>query len=353
MTPRGEFEWIDRLAEILGDAGIDARGHPAIGDDTAFLPAGGPWAWTVDTLVEDVHFRFDWLEPAAVGHRALAASLSDLAAAGAKPVGALVSAAGPAATFDARLEGIYEGTAALARRAGCPVLGGDLARAEGPLHLTVTAIGTAIGEAPLARHGARPGDRVWVTGRLGAPSAAVRLARAAEGDPAALERARAGAAWPRFAFPEPRVREMAWLLERARPTAAIDLSDGLSGDALHVADRSGVRIVLDADRLPIHPGVAGIAGPAPAAGAVPADGPPPADHPLERALHGGEEFEVLLTAPAGSLEPWAEPFEAAFGIPLTPIGEVAGGSGVALRRDGREAPLEPRSWDHFAGRDGG
>lgn len=334
MTPRGEFEWIERLAAILGDAGTDARGRPAIGDDTAFLPADGTRAWTADTLVEGVHFRFDWLAPEAVGHRALAASLSDLAAAGARPEGALVTAAGPAATLEARLEGIYAGMAALARRAQCPILGGDLSRADGPLHVTVTAIGAAIGGAPLDRGGARPGDRVWVTGRLGAPAAAVAEALAAGDDPEALQRARASAAWPRFARPEPRVREVAWLLERARPAAAIDLSDGLSGDAGHVADRSGVRLVLDGDRLPVHPGAEG------AADRLGADA-------REWALHGGEELELLVLAPAGSIEPHAEPFEAAFGIPITAIGEATEGSGVALREGGEERPLEPASWDHF------
>lgn len=340
-APRGEFEWIDRLAETLGDVAVDARGRPAIGDDVAWLPRGGPWAWTVDTLVEDVHFRFDWLEPAAVGYRALAASLSDLAAAGSAPAGALVTAAGPAGTFADRLEGIYDGLAALARRAGCPILGGDLARADGPLHVTVTAVGRAIGDGLLSRRGARAGDRVWVTGELGAPAAAVAMLAevSARADPAALERVRAGGAYPRFAFPEPRTREIAWLLDRVEPTASIDLSDGLSGDAGHVARGSGVRIVLDADRLPVHPAARR------AAEELGRD-------PLEWALHGGEEFEILLTAAEGAVDPLTADFEAAFGIPLTAVGRVEDGSGVVLDDGEGEAPLEPRSWDHFAPREG-
>ena len=335
--PSGEFEWIARLAETLGDVALDARGRPAIGDDVAWLPADGPWAWTVDTLVEDVHFRFDWLEPRAVGHRALAASLSDLAAAGAGPAGALVTAAGSPRAFTDRLEAIYEGMASLARRAGCPVLGGDLARADGPLHVTVTAIGRALGPDVLPRRGARVGDAVWVTGALGAPAAAVAaLRKTPADDPAALERIRAGEAYPRFAFPEPRTREIAWILERARPTAAIDLSDGLSGDARHVARASGVRLVLDPARLPIHP-------------AAERAGREADRDVLEWALHGGEEFELLLTAPDGALDPLRADFEAAFGIALTPIGRVEEGSGVFLESAGGEVPLEPRSWDHFAG----
>lgn len=339
-APRGEFEWIDRLEAILGDVARDARGRAAIGNDVAWLPEGGPWAWTVDTLVEGVHFRFDWLDPAAVGHRALAASLSDLAAAGSTPAGALVTAAGPAGTLADGLEALYEGMAALARRSGCPVLGGDLSRAEGPLHVTVTAIGRVVGGESLGRGGARPGDVVWVTGELGAPAAAVAALErgAGAGDPAAVERVRAGGAYPRLAYPEPRTREIAWLLERRRPSASIDLSDGLSGDAGHVAAASAARILIDPARLPVHPAAARLADDL-------------GGDALAWALHGGEEFELLLTAPEGAFEPLAADFEAAFGIRLTPIGRVERGSGVFVRDASGERPLEPRSWDHFAPRE--
>ena len=134
MTSRGEFAWIERLLEELGPA-ARVGGRTAAGDDTAAIagPAGETWAWTADTLVEGVHFRFDWLDPEAVGHRALAASLSDLAAAVAEPIGALVTAAGPPKALETRLEGVYRGLRDLAIGARCPVMGGDLSRADGPL----------------------------------------------------------------------------------------------------------------------------------------------------------------------------------------------------------------------------
>jgi len=326
--PVGEFEWIARLVEILGGTAAPA-GRPEIGDDVARIagPDGTQWAWTVDTLVEDVHFRFDWLDPAPVGHRALTASLSDLAAGGAGPVGALVVLAGPPATIAERAEGIYRGIGDLARKSGCPILGGDLSRAAGPLHVTATALGRAP-QGVLTRSGAEPGDAVWVTGRLGAPAAAIELLAA---DPAA---GRAHAAYGRLAWPEARLDEIAWLRQRAPIHAVIDLSDGLSGDARHVAERSAVRLVLEADRVPIHPAALDAAGPDPARARA-------------WALHGGEEFELLLCAPAGALAPLVEEFTARFDLPLTRIGTVAEGAGVAARGADGETPLEPRSWDHF------
>ena len=326
---RGEFAWIARLVEILGEP---SRGR--IGDDTATIEIGGDrLAWTVDTLVEGVHFRFDWLDPEAVGRRALVASLSDLAAAGAEPLGALVVAAGPTATVAARLEGVYHGLRAAGDEAHCPVLGGDLARTEGPLHVTVTALGRVSG-APLGRSGARAGDELWVTGELGGPAAAIALL-AATAPALALAAVRAHPAYERLAAPRARLAEMRWLRERADLHAAIDVSDGISGDAAHIAERSGVRVVLEPDRVPVHPGAAL------AARSLGADA-------REWALHGGEEFELLLAAPPGALAPHAAAFQSTFGIPLTRIGEARAGAGIAVRSDGAEQALVPRSWDHFA-----
>ena len=253
MNRRGEFAWIDRLLEVLGPAARSGD-RIAAGDDVAVIegPAGETWAWTVDGLVEGVHFRFDWLDPEAVGHRALAASLSDLAAAVAEPIGVLVTAAGSPAAFEARLEGIYRGLRDLAIRTGCPVLGGDLSRSEGPLQLTVTALGRCARGAPPGRAGAEPGDEVWVTGALGAPAAAIELLAEAGSDPARLASARAHPAVRRLAYPAPRLEEIAWLADRAPLHALIDVSDGISGDLAHIADRSGVRIA-DRNAEPSRP----------------------------------------------------------------------------------------------------
>lgn len=322
--PAGEFERIERLARLLG---LDAE--RTIGDDAAILAADGrPWAWTVDTLVEGVHFRFDWLDPPDVGHRALAAAGSDLAAMAAEPVGALVAAAVSAGAVDV-LEAVYEGFRPLAGRIGCPVLGGDLVRSPGPLHLTITVLGRCPGE-PLRRSGARPGDEVWVTGELGGPASALSvLSRATDSG------FRRHPAYLRLARPEPRVPEALWLRGRVALSAGIDISDGLSGDAGHLARASGVALRLDAAALPVHPGARDLAA------RLGADA-------LAWALHGGDEFELLLCSSPGAIQPHVPAFEERFGIRLTPIGRVDEGDGVWLRDASRtEGRLEPLSYDHF------
>jgi thiamine-monophosphate kinase len=335
VSERGEFAWIERLLEVLGPAARPG-GRLAAGDDVAVIegPGGESWAWTADTLVEGVHFRFDWLDPEAVGHRALAASLSDLAAAVAAPVGVLVTAAGSREAFEARLEGIYRGLGGLAMRSASPVLGGDLSRTEGPLHLTVTALGRCARGAPPGRGGARPGDEVWVTGALGAPAAAIRLLAEAGSDPARLAVARAHPAVRRLARPEPRIAEIAWLADRTSLHALIDVSDGISGDLSHIADRSEVRIAIETASLPVH------------ADALDAAGQLGADARLW-ALHGGEEFEIAACAPPGSIGPLVAEFESRFGIPLTRIGSVEKGTGMVDRADGTEEPIVSGAWDHF------
>jgi thiamine-monophosphate kinase len=172
---------------------------------------------------------------------------------------------------------------------------------------------------------------VWLTGELGGPAAALAWlsregATLARDDPARR----------RLAAPVPRLREAAWLAGRAPLSAAIDLSDGLSGDAGHVARASGARLEIERAAIPIH------AGALPLAAALGED-------PLAWALHGGEEFELLICAPAGALDALVEPFRDRFDLPLSRVGEVTEGDGVWLiEEEGGVRRLEPRSFDHFA-----
>jgi thiamine-monophosphate kinase len=190
----------------------------------------------------------------------------------------------------------------------CPIVGGDLSAGK-TLSLTITALGSV--RDPLSRAGAKAGQRVYVTGRLGGPAAAVR-AWLAEREPTERDRAR-------FANPVPRIEPAIGLAQRGA-TSAIDISDGLVADLAHIAAASKVRIEVDVDKIPRVPGVS----------------------PIE-AANSGEEYEVVVTAPAID----TDQFTAEFGLPLTEIGRVvAGASGVDLLDDGRKITAPP-GFDHF------
>ncbi len=301
LGPGREF---DLVRSFLAQWGATASG---IGDDCAELdvPAGSRLVVSTDASVEHVHFRREWLDAREIGWRAAAAAVSDLAAAAAEPLGLLLALALPPGWRDDALE-LAEGVGELARAAGVRIVGGDVT-AGAELSLTVTVLGHA--PRPLRRAGAQIGDALWVTGRLGGPGAAVD-ALLAGATPAPEDRAR-------FARPMPRVGEALWLCARG-VTAAIDISDGLAADARHLAAASGVHLWLDAEAVPLVPGV------------TPAN-----------ALRSGEEYELLLTAPADLDH---EAFEYAFGVPLTRIGEVRaeGDVGVSSTFD------LPDGYDHLS-----
>src|SRR5688572_18406006 len=224
--------------------------------------------------VEGIHFRRDWLAPFEIGCRAASAALSDLAAVAARPIGVLVAVALPEADAGDFAVEVMAGVRSAAERAGGVVLGGDLTRSPGPVVVDVTVVGEA--REPVLRSGARPGDELWVTGELGGAGVTVaRLLREELPDPDALLR---------FTAPVPRCAEALWLKERGLPTAMLDLSDGLAGDATHLAAASGVSIVFDQDAIPTHP-------------AVVAEASSPADA-LAYATSGGEDYELCFTAAA-------------------------------------------------------
>jgi thiamine-monophosphate kinase len=172
---------------------------------------------------------------------------------------------------------------------------------------------------------------VWVTGALGGPAAALALLARQGPKPEVL----AHAAYDRLARPAARIDEVRWLKSRARLGAAIDISDGLSGDANHIAGASGVAITIDVERLPIHAGASDV-------------GHRLNSDPIEWTLHGGEEFELLLTARPGSIGPLVDEFDTKFGVSLTEIGTVGTGTGVQKTENEVTEPLDPKSWDHFA-----
>lgn len=310
------------------EAREEARATIAVGpgDDAAVFapPAGEVIVVSSDAAVEDVHFRREWMTWETVGYRTAAAALSDLAAMAARPIGLTVSAALPPELGPEPAAGLGRGVGRALGYAGGVLLGGDVVASPGPVFLDVTVIGSAA--RPIRRSGARPGDRLWLTGALGGAAQAVHdLSRRLEPLPAA----RAA-----FERPRPRLAEARWLAGRLELHAMIDLSDGLVRDARHLARASGVALEIEAGRVPTPPELASVRE-------------TPAGERL--LLRGGEDFELLLAAPVPSDEGLTDAFEAAFGVPLSEIGVVREGAGVTIRGlDGTDASALD-GFDHFAG----
>ncbi|MGI9181023.1 MAG: thiamine-phosphate kinase [Longimicrobiaceae bacterium] len=322
LGPGAEFDLIRRFLPHAPRFGReDVRVGP--GDDCAVVVGNGI-ALSVDLSVEGIHFRRDWLSEHEIGCRAASAALSDLAAMAARPIGVLVALAVPEEQADAAAVQMMDGVREAAARVGAVVLGGDLTRSPGPIVLDLAVVGEC--PDPVLRSGAEPGDAVWVTGELGA--AAVTIARLLR------EEAPHPAAWHRFACPVPRIPEALWLRERRLPKAMIDLSDGLAGDAAHLAAASGVAVLLDRAAIPVHESVL-------------ADTASEEDA-LRYALAGGEDYELCFVAAEGAVEPHADDFEAEFGTRLTRVGRIAEGDGVFwMAADGQRQPLNLTGFQHF------
>lgn len=285
------------------------------GDDAAVTVPGGATATSTDTVVDGVHFRLGAASAREVGHKALAAALSDLAAMGAGPGEVYVQLGLPAAMDDSQVLKLADGVIALAATSGCVIAGGDLVAAP-VLFVAVTVVGHAPDPASLvSRDGARPGDAIVVTGELGGAAAGFVLLDQPQ-LVNALDPSLAGALRARQLTPEPRLRAGAELA-RAGARAMIDVSDGLGADARHLAKSSGVLIELDLQRAPVQAGVREVAD---ATGR----------EELELAL-GGEDYELLAALPADAVAV-ASGSLAGAGLRLTEVGRVVGaGEGVELQ----------------------
>jgi thiamine-monophosphate kinase len=295
-----EFALIDRY---FGQTAIAQDGEGVllgIGDDAAILrpPSGEDLVVSIDTLLEGVHFPRDFAAQA-IGHRALAVNLSDLAAMGARPLWFTLAISLPAVDED-WLAGFSAGLSAIALRHGIALVGGDTTR--GPLAITVQVHGAIEPGAALRRDGAREGDDVWVSGEPGL--AALGLVRWLAGE-------RAASAVPsRFTSPEPRIALGRAL--RGVASAAIDVSDGLLADAGHIGERSGCLLELAADDLPLGDALQQLRDPARA---------------LALCLSGGDDYELCFTAPPAARARVAA-ISAATGSPCTRIGGVLPGRGA-------------------------
>lgn len=322
----GEFTLIDEIRWRCAVARADVV--LGIGDDAAILspPAGAQLAISMDTLVAGIHFPLSTM-PFDIGWKALAVNLSDLAAMGAEPAWATLALTLPDADA-AWLAGFCDGFAALAQPQRLALVGGDTTR--GPLSITVTVHGFVPAGAALRRDGARPGDRIFVSGYPGDAAAGLTSLLAA-----ALLRVPAqddlDYLMQRLNRPTPRI-ELGLAL-RGLASAAIDISDGLRQDLGHIAARSGVAATVHAAQLPQSPALARVGD---------------AAQRLHWQLAGGDDYELCFCVPQAAVAA-VQDLASVLGLALTEIGAIEAGNGVrVVGPGGEEIPLQRGGWEHFA-----
>ncbi|HEX8846650.1 MAG TPA: thiamine-phosphate kinase [Pyrinomonadaceae bacterium] len=338
-----EFDFIRRLRQRALKHSSLITHHSSlslgIGDDAAVIrqQSGRDTIITTDLLVEGIDFRLDTTTPRLLGYKALAVSLSDIAAMGARPRHALLSIGVSERIWNSEfVDELYEGFFALADTYQVALVGGDVSRTPERIIIDSIVLGETAHARAVPRNGARPGEHLFVTGALGSAAAGLRLLEQG----AHLSDSRPGSTYGRATEqlllrqlrPEPRVPWGALLGEERVATAMIDISDGLSSDLAHLCRESGVGALLYASRIPIDPAVVSVCGRR-------------ALDPLLLALHGGEDFELLFTVRPRDL---ARLPRALGGIPLTYIGDVTDDAGrIRISEGQRVWTLEPGGFEHF------
>ena len=335
-----EFEYLKKLRERVRAGGPTAGLIRGIGDDAAVfrLPPDRAVVISTDLLLEDVDFRLDTTRPDLLGHKALAVSLSDVAAMGARPRWSLLSIAVTEAVWQSDfLDQFYEGYLQLADRLGVKLIGGDLSKTEGKIAVDSVVLGESRTGHAILRSGARPGDQIYVTGFLGDAAAGLRLlergARVHTKSTGHRETNSVDHLLLRQLQPEPRVGWGILLGEQQLATSMIDISDGLSSDLNHLCEESSVGAVVEASRLPIDTVVREICGRR-------------ALDPLMLALHGGEDYELLFTVGPENVSRLPKRVD---GVSLTRIGEIKEvAEGVQISEGAKVWKLQPGGWEHFS-----
>ncbi|MEO3435530.1 thiamine-phosphate kinase [Inquilinus sp. CAU 1745] len=325
MPGLGEFQRIDRYFKPLAAGFPGALG---LGDDAGLLSPGPgeDLVATTDSMVEGVHY-LPGEKPSRLARKLLRVNLSDLAAKGARPLAYMLTTALPRSAEEGWIAAFADGLRQDQERFGIHLLGGDSVSVEGPAVLGITAFGTAPKGRALLRSGARPGDIIHVSGALGDGALGLESLRGRLPD---LDPAHRRHLADRYTLPEPRMELGRRLIGVA--TASMDISDGLPGDLPHICHASGVAARVETARIPLSPaGRAALA----------------ADPGLERlALSGGDDYELLFTAPPEAAETLAA-LALELSLPLTAIGEISAGEGAAfIGPDG--APVgDLKGWTHF------
>lgn len=291
-----------------------------IGDDCAILriPAGHEALVTTDLSLEGIHFRREWHSPEVVGHRCLTRGLSDIAAMGGEPIAAFLSLALPRNLPQGWVDQFLKGLLKLAETFHVTLAGGDTAESRAGILADIVVVGSVPRGQAIRRSGARPGDRIYVTGRLGGSAATLKLLLSG--------RKLRPADFQGHFHPLPRVEAGRILRKKRIASAMIDISDGLSTDLAHICEESGVGAEVLAEAIPL----ASIGKPACAVD-------------LNFALHGGEDYELLFTAPRSKRVP-----SRIAGVPITQIGQIRRGKHISILDPmAVRSELRPQGWEHF------
>lgn len=284
-----------------------------MGDDCAILelPRCAEALVTTDFSLEGIHFRRDWQSAECIGHRCLTRGLSDIAAMGGQPIAAFLSLALPSDCSQKWVDGFLRGFLNLAKRYKVQLAGGDTARSPVGVLADVMVVGSVAKGTALVRSGASVGDQIYVTGALGESAATLQLLSQ-------------GNVKRRDIFPEPRIAVGEWLRKNRVASACIDISDGLSTDLAHICEESAVGALIDAEAIPMHSSAQGLTS------------------PLDLALHGGEDYELLFTSPPANRIP-----KRIGSVALTRVGEIVRVRRMQIVQAGRKRNLTSQGWEHF------
>ena len=339
---RSEFDFINSLKKSAATSSLITH-HSSlisgIGDDAAVVRSrpGKETLITTDLLVENIDFRRATTSASLLGHKALAVSLSDIAAMGGRPRWSLVSVGVPEDVWRSEfVDKLYEGLLALARRYDVRLIGGDTSRTTAPIVIDSIVIGECTTDFAVKRAGAKPGDQIFVTGSLGAAAAGFRLsergAHLADQDLVSNDTHILDQVLLRHLQPEPRIGWGMVLGQERLASAMIDISDGLSSDLNHLCSESSVGAFIDSALIPIDANVIELCGRR-------------ALDPLQLALHGGEDFELLFAVSPAKVAKLPRRVD---GVSITRIGEITHSSdGIKISEGSRVWDLEPGGWEHF------
>jgi len=339
-STKSEFDFIASLRQRLTASTLKNESLIAgVGDDAAVFrsSAGKETVITTDLLVEDIDFRRTTTPPFLLGHKALAVSLSDIAAMGARPLWSLISIGVPEDVWQTDfVDQVYDGLLELANHYGVQLIGGDTSRTNESIVIDSVVAGECATASAVMRSGASPGDQIFVTGSLGAAAAGLRLiergAHLAEQNLADEDSQKLDHVLIRQLRPEPRVGWGIVLGEERLATAMIDLSDGLSSDLNRLCEAGGVGALIDSSLLPIDNRVVELCGRR-------------ALDPLQLALHGGEDFELLFTVKAANVSRLPRRVD---GVEIKRIGQITNiDVGVKISEGPRIWDLKPGGWKHF------